>query len=299
MLKKKPIIVALGCSFADPKYKSRLEFLPPEKRGGWPAWPEHFKNKLEKRTGKSYELANLARSGFGHDYMFKVFTEYFAKNKDRIEIVLWGGTQFHRRLEVASMRAYNAMATESLKAAMDDKGWHLFCEAGQHLLADREFTLMGMQNNINWNFSFLWSVLNICNSNKTKFLFYQLLTPYPSYEWLCDVVQWWGLPTKQLNKNAMSKPWQNEFMLQTNFAKDIIKNRKSFMGCQMLGDNPWDIQSKEERKKLRVYLPEPQLGDDPLKNHKSHHEAKDGHPNAAGHEDIANKIWKHYVHNLA
>ena len=73
---KKPIIVTLGCSFADPKYESRLEFLPPEKRGGWPAWPEHFKNKLEKRTGKSYELANLARSGFGHDYMFKVFTEY-------------------------------------------------------------------------------------------------------------------------------------------------------------------------------------------------------------------------------
>ena len=25
----------------------------------------------------------------------------------------------------------------------------------------------------------------------------------------------------------------------------------------------------------------------------------DGHPNAAGQEDIGNKVWNHYVHNLA
>ena len=68
---KKPIILAIGCSYTTPNFRSRLEFLPSEKRSGWPMWPEVFKNNLEKETGKSYELINLGLNGGGHDYMTK------------------------------------------------------------------------------------------------------------------------------------------------------------------------------------------------------------------------------------
>ena len=58
MLKKKKIILATGCSFTDPNFKSMFKHLPDEQRSGWPLWPELLRRKIEKETGESYELIN-------------------------------------------------------------------------------------------------------------------------------------------------------------------------------------------------------------------------------------------------
>ena len=92
MLNKKPIILATGCSFTDPKFCSRHKHLPDEKRGGWPMWPELIKEKIEKETGISYDLINLARSGGSQDWVFNTCLDTLSGYDGRIKIVLVGGT---------------------------------------------------------------------------------------------------------------------------------------------------------------------------------------------------------------
>ena len=73
MFKKKNIILAAGCSFTDPNFKSLVKHLPHNERGGWPMWPELLQREIEKETGESYKLINLARSGASNDVIFKKF----------------------------------------------------------------------------------------------------------------------------------------------------------------------------------------------------------------------------------
>jgi len=303
MVNKKKIILALGCSYTDAKFYSTVEHLPPEKRGGWPVWPEVFKNQLEKETGKSYELINLAASGIGHDYMFNQLVKYFAQYKDQIKIILWGGTQFHRRMDPVFERTYNSMAYDFMKSlstkaaeAAFGEVWKHFCEYSLIASANREFTKFGMKAIIDKNLSFIWLTLNMCNNYNIKFLYYQLLSIYPEYNFVCDSLKAWGQQTDKVSKQALDKVWQSNYMLDTKFAKDIIKNKKSFLGFQMFGEKAWDRQSREEKEMFRIY---PFFNNSNAKPGWFDNTKADGHPNAAGHKDIGNKVWKHYVRNLA
>lgn len=301
MVNKKKIILAVGCSYTEPNFKSSMENLPPEKRGGWPMWPELFKNKLEKETGKSYELINLAMGGTGHDYMFDQLIKYIVKYKDQISIILWGGTQFHRRMDGVFGLSYNSMAYHFMKnlsraSSSIGEGWIHFCEYSLIASAMREFSTFGMKAIIDKNLSFIWLALNMCNNYNIKFLYYQLLSPWPDYKFTCASLEAWGQQSDKVSKQALDKVWQSNYMLDTDFAKDIIKNKKSFLGFQMFGETAWDRQSREEKEMLRIYPFFDKTNSSPGQFDMT---KVDGHPNAAGQKDIANKVWKHYVRNLA
>ena len=308
MFKKEKIILAVGCSYTDPKFRSQCQGLSNEERGGWPMWPEIFKNRLEKETGKSYRVINLGRSGFGHDALFKRIITGLAEYGDSVEIILWGGTQFHRRLEPIHMRTYNSMAYSFMKTLykgpdnQSDNSWLNFCEYSKYGTIGGEFTQPGMQNTIDMELGRFWTLLNICNSKKIKFLYYQLLTAFPGYSWICDVVKSWNQPTDKIKEYVCKTAWQNDYMLQTDFGKYIVKHKKSFLGFQMFGQEAWDRQSREEQDKFRIRTFH-QLDEETKASWDKHAVASlkkiDGHPNAAGQEDIGNKVWNHYVHNLA
>lgn len=301
MLKKKNIILAIGCSYTDPKYYSAIEHLPPEKRGGWPKWPEVFKNNLEKETGKSYEVINLGRSGAGSDYILATLTQYIAKYSDQIEIVLWGGTQWHRTTDF-KMRFYNSMIYEFMKDLYHnngrDEGWIHFCEAGKYHTVNNEYTQHGMKRTIDLQLSYMWSILNICNNNKIKFLHYQLLHIFPHYKFLLQAIESWGESTDRIDKTVLDPSWQSSYMLKTPYAKSIVENKEKILGFQMLGTEPWDRQSIEEKERLRIFL-NTTSGNKPFLRKAGENQKLDGHPNADGQKDIGDKVWKHYVHNLA
>lgn len=308
MFKKEKIILAVGCSYTDPRFRSQCQGLSNEERGGWPMWPEIFKNKLEKETGKSYRVINLAQSGFGSDALFRKIITGLAEYGDRVEIILWGGTQFHRRLEPIYMRPYNSMAYSFMKTVyrgtnnQPDNSWLNFCEYAKYGTVEQEFTQRGMQNAMDAHLYLFWTLLNICNSKKIKLLYYQLLAPFPAYKWICGVVESWKQPTERIKEYVCKTAWQNDYMLQTDFAKYIVKNKKSFLGFQMFGEESWDHQSLEEQDKFRIRTLR-KLDDETKASWDRHNPTNpkrvDGHPNAIGQKDIANKVWNHYVHNLA
>ena len=64
--------------------------------GGWPMWPQIFKEKLSERDGIEYKLINAGLSGSGMDYSAEKFFENWIKYKDSLKIVLWGGTGYFR-----------------------------------------------------------------------------------------------------------------------------------------------------------------------------------------------------------
>ena len=309
MLKKKKIILAIGCSYADPSYYSTVEHLPPEKRGGWPMWPEIFKNNLEKETGISYELINLARSGASSDYMFVMLTQYIAKHSDQIEFVLQSGSQWHRSMDW-KMRPYNSMIYEFMKDLYHhkgrdgtsqhyrDEGWIHFCKAGKYNTVNNEYTQRGIKKTIDLHLSYMWSILNICNNNKIKFLHYQLMHIFPHYKFLLQAIESWGESTDKIDKTVMDPSWQSSYMLKTPYAKYIVENKEKILGFQMLGEEPWDRQSLEEKERLRIFINKTSV-DKAFLRKSGEKQKLDGHPNADGQKDIGDKLWKHYVHNLA
>ena len=87
MLKKKPIIISAGCSFTDKFFKSHVDTLPKEKRGGWPLWTDHFKDKLEKHHNEKYEIIHTGTSGGSLDFSLDHIARNIAIYKDRIKFI--------------------------------------------------------------------------------------------------------------------------------------------------------------------------------------------------------------------
>ena len=92
------LIVATGCSFTNEKFRATSvpEDFPEHLRGGWKMWPEVFKDNLSKADNYKYELINTAESGVGLEYAFDSLIELFHANKDRLKVMLWGGTDWLR-----------------------------------------------------------------------------------------------------------------------------------------------------------------------------------------------------------
>ena len=86
-MKKKKILLASGCSYTDPNFKSDASTLPPERRSGWKMWPQIMAEQLDLQT------VNVGKSGKGNEWISKSILSNIIKYGDRIEkvVVLWTG----------------------------------------------------------------------------------------------------------------------------------------------------------------------------------------------------------------
>jgi hypothetical protein len=68
----KKILIAGGDSFTDKNYKSHIH---PEIDTSWPKWPELLAEKLDMKC------INVAKSGYGNDYIYESVLETIANTE--------------------------------------------------------------------------------------------------------------------------------------------------------------------------------------------------------------------------
>jgi len=83
-------LLASGCSWTDANFTSHLEFLPDEKRGGWPMWPDIIAKEL------GLEVINTGKQGRGNFYIGKSIVDNIIKYGDEVELVCVLWTQVDR-----------------------------------------------------------------------------------------------------------------------------------------------------------------------------------------------------------
>ena len=88
LIRPKKILLAGGCSYTDPNFKSFDTDLPESRRGGWPMWPELMAKEL------GLECINTGGSGRGCDHIFNSIMTELAKYGNRVDTIaiLWPGS---------------------------------------------------------------------------------------------------------------------------------------------------------------------------------------------------------------
>tara|TARA_Y100000022_G_scaffold10258_1_gene8166 strand:+ start:632 stop:1612 length:981 start_codon:yes stop_codon:yes gene_type:complete len=323
MFKKKNIILAAGCSFTDPNFKSLVKHLPDNERGGWPMWPELLQREIEKETGESYELINLAISGTSNDYIFNTCIDALSKYDDRIKILLIGGTQWMRTYVAASNTHFNPQVNgvntmwhikDGIKVPDREPPWYNFCKNYEKAMIQMWYLCSneyGFRNIIHHNLRIMWTLMNMCKSKKIKFIWYQLLQPLPSaHLWRKRLLQegseegWeinvslhaWEELKSQL-RWTLSDRYFSETVLKSPYAKFLVKHKKHFHGFSWSDGIPWDtiIHSSHRDSDGHTYHEKniicPKIMIDGKK-------VVDVHPNKLGQEEIAEELWKKYGNYL-
>ena len=101
-------LLAVGCSLTDEKFESMAH---PELDCSWPKWPEIVGKKL------GYNVVNLGESGNSNDAIFKSAQDYIIDHKVDMICALW--TQGHR-LNIHDMSNINWNATYNSKSLYSD-----------------------------------------------------------------------------------------------------------------------------------------------------------------------------------
>lgn len=309
MLTQKPIIISVGCSFTDTNFKSHIRSLPDHERGGWPIWTDHFKDKLEKRHNTKYEIIHCGKSGFGNDYALAHISKNIARYGDRIKFVLMGGSEWHRYYNVLTHMAVNPLASlrqHNRPMKMEDD--HILTKWRKILHDSAVFTSLpfygqkdGRERMIHKGAEIYWNILQLCKMYNITLLVYQLLKPLAKvsqchtewrrilkYDYKAD------LPLdKKLNDASDAKAF-----MSSPHAQDIFKNRKHFLGLKYLNlkNEPWEHYV--EHKGLQENLLISWMGENHIIDYLGRVKTKDTHPNAKGHEHIADQLWKHYEVNF-
>ena len=299
MFKKKKIILAAGCSFTDPNFKSTLKHLPDNKRGGWPMWPELMQRKIEKETSESYELINLARSGASNDYILHTCIDALAKYDTRIKIVLIGGTQW--------MRTHVVTADTSFNPQVNLQTQQNFVKSYEKAMMQMWYQCsnnFGFQNTIHHNLRIMWTLMNICNDKKIKFIWNQLLSPFPGPDWWrkqllkAGSVEGWEINTnlhaweklKETLRWTMSEQYFSETVLKSPHAKFLIKHKKYLYGFSWSNGRIWDNTLPPGSTQRSIICPP-----ETVINGKKE---VDFHPNKLGQKEIAEEMWKEYGNYL-
>ena len=318
MLTQKPIIISVGCSFTDVNYRSRLETIPEEERGGWPIWSDHFKTKLEEHYKTKYKIIHFGHSGASNEKALKFITESFAKYKDRIKFVLWGGTEFKRYWNF--MSGYNHNPNGDLRAypqffELKDKEnyWRNSYQQMQEANVHNMITFMGhtegRQRVIDHGLQLYWTALLVCQKYNATLLNTQLLDPLANISSLSnEFKRILGKPDLPINYKCDRK-YEVKYATKTPFFADLYANRNHFFNLRFVHIkdeirsevNHWtsyvDKGNHGEKYLIKSWSG---ITDDSLQKRDpwGGNSAVDTHPNAAGHKHIADQLWKHYETNF-
>jgi hypothetical protein len=148
----------------------------------------------------------------------------------------------------------------------------------------------------------MWTLMNICKDKKIKFIWNQILEPFPSpHFWRTRLLkvgrdEGWDINVnlqaweelKSTLRWSLSDQFFSETVLKSPYAKFLVKHKKYFYGFSWSNSSPWDACGLDSHKEKVVY-PETKP------NRK---EEVDFHPNKLGQEEIAEEMWKEYGNYL-
>ena len=140
----------------------------------------------------------------------------------------------------------------------------------------------------------MWTLLNMCNDKKIKFIWNQLLCPVVDAVFQRRILKNQGVTDEYVNDEAFSDLFFSETILKSPYAKLIIKHKERFYGFPWSHGKPWDLGSHMDRAEKIVY-PKSNLSN---LDEFSQIQSIDVHPNKFGQKDIAQEMWEVYGNYL-
>ena len=245
--------------------------------GGWPMWPQIFKEKLSERDGIEYKLINAGLSGSGMDYSAEKFFENWIKYKDSLKIVLWGGTGYFRFRQFDNGNKMHAWV--EIQNFADDKSrkekflkYQVQGNYAKYIASStKDKTIYLRRSKV--NHEMIVSIRDLCESYNVDFLYYPLIAPFSrSHRWDLG-----GQEHKLTRGETMNYLYEGSPKAWESISKD-----RNFIGISSFGF-AWD----NWRHSFRNYK-------NHLIRHNEEYPNNDSHPNSEGQKLIADKFWKHY-----
>ena len=185
-------ILSLGCSYTDTNFKARgrlLKDVPASVTGGWPMWPQIFTERLSERDQVQYKLVNAGKAGTSMDFATEKFFENWLKYKDRLKVVLWGGTSYFRLEHFANGkkmavnhfqdgRQYDSVGINPNYEKVDATIRELGCSDYLKNLAMRTKDKEMYLRQAKVNHERIVAIRDLCESNDVHFIFYPLIAPF-------------------------------------------------------------------------------------------------------------------------
>ena len=311
---KKPIILALGCSFTQKDYISQDLSLSEEEKGPWPMWPELLCNKFREATGIDYEVINTGYNGFGLDWSKNLFFENLSKYPGRIEKCFWAGTSWDRFFLPGSNSGVSPMASRinlgyyvtqvphkpiyinGEKVAdifgQKDRNDAVTASLELYLLSEEKFKSQFANIGIDTYLDHLISHVFQQPGGYERFIHDRLIDIMSVFyackgqeiEFMYDqILHPWSfiLEEKKLRKRFNGSNIVFDTIINLPEYKIIEKNKKHFpMWPWGYPFESWYYPIKDEEEKESMFISK-----------------TDRHPNAKGQRHIADKYWNWYVNN--
>ena len=274
------VILSLGCSYTTAGFvssQSSLKDAPASVKGPWKMWPQIFTERLSERDQFKYTLINTGKSGSGMDFAGEKFFENWIKYKDRLKVVLWGGTGYFRFQSLHNGNINIQLQHFSDDKLGNDRSYFAFFKKGElgyiEALASRTKDDALYLRQVKINHERLVCIKDLCESNDVHFIYYPLLAPFAGGTYSKFGGREHGITrgeTMNYLYEGSPKAWES------------ISKDRNFIGISSFGF-AWD----NWQHLFRNYK-------NHLINHNKEYPTTDSHPNSEGQKLIANEFWKHY-----
>ena len=260
----KKTLIASGCSWTNENFWSDSN---PDIDCSWPKWPELLAKKLDM------ECINLGRSGAGNEYIFSSLLDQIKQtNKDNIGLVIPAWTQVHRK-DIKVRGIWKHIDCIRRRRGFYKSAYQLTKknENKQKRLKNLFFTAISnkmppssIAGNTDKSLTYYYSLQEICKSKKIPLKQFQMLPFYRS--------------SKKLPKGLLICTREVNILYNNPYFKKIDNNFIGWPTERRLGgfnfcDDILDIYANE-----RTYC----ISD------------LDNHPNAKGHEKIAEFLYDRF-----
>ena len=278
-------LLASGCSWTDANFFSHLEFLPDEKRGGWPMWPELIGKEL------GLEVINSAKQGRGNQYIGQSIIDNIIEYGDQVELVTIMWTQVDRvdiynstQIPILQMMAKNDPTQKVLAEMLACNIDHLTTIPFEWGM--REWRRHDIYNT--WNTTSLrmmYIIAEMCAHRNIKCVFDQ------------GLIFWWHKEAASIKKHIDQEMYITEedylVLLETNVLyQRLMKDYSHLFIKPKALLNPKDTVAYgfHERDDLKVYMPGYLQTGNLVSDYNS--TDCDAHPNVEGQELISKRFME-------
>lgn len=182
-IKRKKYLLASGCSYTDPKYKTPDNSVPSELRVPYTMWPEFLGLDL------NLNVLNLGKSGNSNYMIYRSILDAINKYEDRVDTiaVFWSGWDRTEIFHYWNFQSLHYLAYHSDKSLeLDDSiyptnYWVVNAGLDKWLHAFKNSFLwdpyLFIKESINQSLILMQSLLEICKSRNIKCILYQGVNP--------------------------------------------------------------------------------------------------------------------------
>jgi hypothetical protein len=172
------ILLAAGCSFTDPNFRSLDASLKESEKGGWPMWPEIIAKRL------NFKSINMGKYGAGNDYIFnQVVDQLHIQKNIKLVIVMWSGwDRFNYMGKLVTPIPYfllnNLKELEPIKEVLKDHS-NLSDYDNTFFNMDQDAALKYSKNLIDTNLRYMFLLSYILKEKNIPYIFLQGVKPFP------------------------------------------------------------------------------------------------------------------------